>query len=37
MNQLLWGWLIERKMLSDSPHVDGHKQEDTLSVDLKTK
>jgi hypothetical protein len=36
MNQLLWGWLIERQMPNGSPHIDRHKQEDTLIIDLKT-
>ena len=37
MNQLLWGWLIERHMSNGSPHTDRHKQEDTLITDLKTR
>ena len=35
MNQLRWGWLIERQMPNGSPHIDRHKQEDTLIIDLK--
>jgi hypothetical protein len=37
MNQLLWGWLIERRMPNGSPHIDRHKQEDKLIIDFKTR
>jgi len=37
INHLLWGWLIERQMSNGSPHIDRHKQEDTLIIDLKTR
>jgi hypothetical protein len=37
MNQLLWGWLIERQMSNGSLHTDRRKQEDILIIDLKTR